>query len=221
MNQLLQKNGKNWRKVTLQDDGLLYESSIQGDLSVKKLAFGEIGEINEDYEFLTLQEYFFTVNTRRAILILTFMSAIVLFGVSGALSGPGDKMTIPATIAIALGWCFLVAGIVFFFFQSRRVRFKKIFFESGGYITLYARNQRDLDQIESFRTAFSQAFLGHLKKIFLRRLEENPTGLQGLLTYLHEKEQFSDKEYRSYLQKLKKAEKPPAKTKAKSKQSEA
>jgi hypothetical protein len=207
MNELLQKSGKNWRKFTLQSDAVVYESCIHGNTSSKRLPFDQVGSIGTDYEYLTQQEYRYPLAMRRVIFGLSFVVAATCFGLSGALEQPAGHMTIPSVILVIAGWTALLAAVSAILLQSRKVRLKRIFFASGGYMTFYARDNQDADQIESFSAAFAKSELAHLKENFLREIETNPAGLERLLNHLSEKSQFTSKEYRTYLQMIQKAEK--------------
>lgn len=205
MQELTQKNGRNWRRFTLQEDGVQIEDLQAGDTTSRKFYYNQLGPLKEDFKYSNAVERRFSPQQRRLILICSFLLAIVCFGVSGALAGPSNKTT-PATVTfIAIGWVFLLTGSLTLFLTSKRVRVRTLFFSDDTILRLYARNAQDEDQIKSFCESYEKNRLAFWKREFEKEVEKNPEGLQKLLEYLNEKEQFTDKEYRAHLKKVTKA----------------
>ncbi len=168
MQELIQNNSKNWRKFTLQSSGILAESHINGDTLSRKLPFDRIGSITQDYAYATTREYRYPPIVRQSIFVVAIIVTVVCFAIGNAMQqhSAGHVSASTATFFV-LGWGSLLASILATWLHTKKVRTKRVFFESGGHITFYARNAQDADQIEFFLKEFETMELAYRKENFL------------------------------------------------------
>lgn len=210
MDTLQQQNGKNWRRYTLDEEGILFESFYNGKPAAReKLLYRELGFLKDHYQYSAVKESRFSQVTRRQFIIGGIVGAMVCFGISGALAGPDTKTT-PATVAfIALGWAVLLTGSLVSLFTNKQVRYKTIHFRDDPTgLAFYARTQEDEDQIAVFSEEYQKAFTRYVKSLFekdIAKAVEEKTLAQftkqytGWLEQLNESDVFSREEYLHYL----------------------
>jgi hypothetical protein len=204
--EIIQYNGKSWRKYTLFQTHLSLESSSKHRLESKTLPFHRIGFRKPDFvQFTTVQPWH---NAGVRILVLYLMMALSIVPFAIADSATANDSPVFKTIFNILGVIILSLTFVvlIYMIRGKRVVQRKFYFNSGGFITMYYRTPQEVDQVDDFIKTIDKTLLVTAKKNFLESFERSPAGLGDWLKNLYEKDVFDHSEFADLMKAIDKAD---------------
>jgi hypothetical protein len=198
-----QKNGRNWRRITVEENGIQFEISNPRTNSSRFLSFRQLDRRNSDYTFSSDPE---PQHTRNIMLLGVYASIALtfLFGaVADHFNKPSNRQFGIVFNVIAVISALSVPAQLFVY--NRKITIKKIHFRSGGFLTVYYRNSKDIDQVTALELAIDKAYNAGLVKEFVEALKSDPTDedLKPWLDELYEDDHITHKAYLKYKQQLK------------------
>lgn len=204
MRELYQKNGSNWRRFILHGDGVVVESKSANKFSSKKIEFENTGFLKLDYDLIDSNEAQYSTSSGR-IMILLFIA--IIFGMSGLSASASKSNDTSALISGVVGFSGLMILLFFIYFKNKKVKIKKVYFKSGGFLSFYYRNVKEKDIVDSFIQDLKKEIVFYTKGIFLKDLDNKKPYLKPWLENLYKNEVIERDEYLNLLKKVEKVDK--------------
>jgi hypothetical protein len=205
MQELTQKNGKNWRRFKIEGKKIIVETMAHGNTSQVSRKLSELGYPTGDYDFQKELEQRKDGRTFYTVAIIGFVLS-ALFVYAGSKDNPKYPSNGLDLLITLLAVGFFIALIVYPAINLRSTRFKSVYFKADFKLNFYCRNQKDEDQIDAFLKEIAAAQNDIYKQEFEEYFNNSPLGLRTALTDLNEHGVFSDEEYRHYLAAINEAE---------------
>lgn len=200
---LFQQNAQNWRKVTLLDDTMIVESSVNETAELTTLKYDDLGTIKPDYFYFNSHEYAHPLTYRRTRAVLLGIATIVCIVITSVLYSAGYDTASNYTLVMAFATLILA---LFSPFYKRSVRLKSISFSaSNTNLNLYVRNKQDEDLVDALCKSYQEKLYARLLTVLDEWISDhhNETAILHLLNYIHENDGMTDESYKTYLKKLK------------------